>query len=164
MAVAQHHDAVSGTEKQHVANDYAKRLASGWEDCQVSRAPLFTACLIHFPLAWTRLDRFLKSDAHQVVVSNSLAALSGSASQRIYCDSLNISVCPLTESSRKVRHQNVYACHTHTHTPVSVCECYRALKRPCFSVLSQRVQSPRPARGLAAQAARERNSVRGVGR
>lgn len=29
MGVAQHHDAVSGTEKQHVANDYAKRLYLG---------------------------------------------------------------------------------------------------------------------------------------
>jgi hypothetical protein len=29
MAVAQHHDAVSGTSKQHVAYDYAKRLAGG---------------------------------------------------------------------------------------------------------------------------------------
>ena len=29
MGVAQHHDAVSGTEKQHVAYDYAKRLAIG---------------------------------------------------------------------------------------------------------------------------------------
>lgn len=35
MAVAQHHDAVSGTEKQHVANDYAWRLADGWQHCQV---------------------------------------------------------------------------------------------------------------------------------
>uniref|UniRef100_A0A8C5FED1 Lysosomal alpha-mannosidase n=1 Tax=Gadus morhua TaxID=8049 RepID=A0A8C5FED1_GADMO len=35
MAVAQHHDAVSGTEKQHVANDYARRLANGWQHCQV---------------------------------------------------------------------------------------------------------------------------------
>nr|XP_033811493.1 lysosomal alpha-mannosidase isoform X2 [Geotrypetes seraphini] len=35
MAVAQHHDAVSGTEKQHVANDYAKRLAGGWDSCQI---------------------------------------------------------------------------------------------------------------------------------
>ncbi|XP_023268026.1 lysosomal alpha-mannosidase-like, partial [Seriola lalandi dorsalis] len=70
MAVAQHHDAVSGTEKQHVANDYARRLANGWQRCQV-------------------------------LVSNSLAALSGSSAKRIYCDSLNISVCPLTESSKK---------------------------------------------------------------
>ncbi|CDQ91797.1 unnamed protein product [Oncorhynchus mykiss] len=35
MAVAQHHDAVSGTEKQHVANDYARKLANGWAHCQV---------------------------------------------------------------------------------------------------------------------------------
>uniref|UniRef100_A0A3B4WWI6 Alpha-mannosidase n=1 Tax=Seriola lalandi dorsalis TaxID=1841481 RepID=A0A3B4WWI6_SERLL len=70
MAVAQHHDAVSGTEKQHVANDYARRLANGWQRCQV-------------------------------LVSNSLAALSGSSAKRIYCDNLNISVCPLTESSKK---------------------------------------------------------------
>ncbi|KAF3688011.1 Lysosomal alpha-mannosidase [Channa argus] len=71
MAVAQHHDAVSGTEKQHVANDYARRLADGWQHCQV-------------------------------VVSNSLAALSGSTDKRMYCDNLNISVCPITEGSKKV--------------------------------------------------------------
>ncbi|CAF0726334.1 unnamed protein product [Adineta ricciae] len=29
MGIAQHHDAVSGTEKQHVADDYAQRLAQG---------------------------------------------------------------------------------------------------------------------------------------
>ncbi|KAL3066290.1 hypothetical protein OYC64_016277 [Pagothenia borchgrevinki] len=76
MAVAQHHDAVSGTEKQHVANDYARRLANGWLRCQV-------------------------------LVSNSLAALSGSTAERIYCDNLNISVCPLTEASKKFS-VNVY--------------------------------------------------------
>ncbi|XP_059903346.1 lysosomal alpha-mannosidase [Gadus macrocephalus] len=76
MAVAQHHDAVSGTEKQHVANDYARRLANGWQHCQV-------------------------------VVSNSLAALSGSSAGRIYCDNLNVSACPLTEASKKFS-VNVY--------------------------------------------------------
>ena len=35
MGVAQHHDAVSGTSKQHVADDYAKRLAVGAAECQV---------------------------------------------------------------------------------------------------------------------------------
>ncbi|CAF3727422.1 unnamed protein product [Rotaria socialis] len=29
MGVVQHHDAISGTEKQHVANDYAQRLSEG---------------------------------------------------------------------------------------------------------------------------------------
>jgi len=32
MGVAQHHDAVSGTEKQHVAYDYAKRLSQGTDE------------------------------------------------------------------------------------------------------------------------------------
>jgi hypothetical protein len=34
LAIAQHHDAVTGTEKQHVANDYAKRLAIGYKEVQ----------------------------------------------------------------------------------------------------------------------------------
>ena len=38
MGVAQHHDAVSGTSKQHVADDYAKRLAIGAAECQVSKS------------------------------------------------------------------------------------------------------------------------------
>ncbi|KAK4410705.1 putative alpha-mannosidase [Sesamum angolense] len=33
LAIAQHHDAVTGTEKQHVANDYAKRLSIGYKEC-----------------------------------------------------------------------------------------------------------------------------------
>ncbi|XP_062846006.1 lysosomal alpha-mannosidase [Trichomycterus rosablanca] len=70
MAVAQHHDAVSGTEKQHVAYDYAKRLAIGWDHCQV-------------------------------LVKNSLAVLSGSDMTRVFCENLNISVCPLTENSKQ---------------------------------------------------------------
>ncbi|TRY82085.1 hypothetical protein DNTS_024091 [Danionella cerebrum] len=76
MGVAQHHDAVSGTEKQHVANDYARRLATGWAHCEV-------------------------------LVSNSLAYLSGSAAPRVFCENLNISVCPLTEGSHKFS-MNVY--------------------------------------------------------
>ena len=36
LAVNQHHDAVTGTEKQPVANDYAKRLYIGREECKVN--------------------------------------------------------------------------------------------------------------------------------
>ena len=32
MGVMQHHDAITGTEKQHVANDYARALAKALED------------------------------------------------------------------------------------------------------------------------------------
>lgn len=35
MAVLQHHDAVSGTSRQHVADDYARQLSAGWKDCEV---------------------------------------------------------------------------------------------------------------------------------
>ncbi|KAB1213188.1 Lysosomal alpha-mannosidase [Morella rubra] len=34
LAIAQHHDAVTGTEKQHVANDYAKRLSIGYTEAE----------------------------------------------------------------------------------------------------------------------------------
>jgi hypothetical protein len=37
MGVAQHHDAVSGTEKQHVADDYAQRLAQGIDSAIVRK-------------------------------------------------------------------------------------------------------------------------------
>ncbi|KAF1651190.1 Lysosomal alpha-mannosidase, partial [Eudyptes chrysocome] len=68
VAVAQHHDAVTGTEKQHVADDYARQLAAGWESCQL-------------------------------LVANALASLSGSKENFIFCNGLNISVCPLTEAA-----------------------------------------------------------------
>lgn len=38
MAVNQHHDAVTGTEKQHVTYDYLKRLFIGREECKVCKS------------------------------------------------------------------------------------------------------------------------------
>ncbi len=35
MGIVQHHDAVSGTEKQHVADDYAQRLSDGIDSAVV---------------------------------------------------------------------------------------------------------------------------------
>jgi alpha-mannosidase len=37
MAILQHHDAVSGTEKQHVADDYSKRLAAASSEVNTAR-------------------------------------------------------------------------------------------------------------------------------
>lgn len=34
MGVMQHHDAITGTEKQHVAEDYARILQQGFDECQ----------------------------------------------------------------------------------------------------------------------------------
>ncbi|XP_070595631.1 lysosomal alpha-mannosidase isoform X1 [Erythrolamprus reginae] len=45
MAVAQHHDAVTGTAKQHVTNDYAKQLSIGWDACQIVMSNAFANLL-----------------------------------------------------------------------------------------------------------------------
>ncbi|XP_068854008.1 lysosomal alpha-mannosidase isoform X2 [Aphelocoma coerulescens] len=68
VAVAQHHDAVSGTERQHVANDYARQLAKGWDSCQV-------------------------------LVANALSLLGGTKGPFVFCNALNVSVCPLSETT-----------------------------------------------------------------
>ena len=48
MAVNQHHDAVTGTEKQPVAYDYARRLYEGREDCKVINRRLSSFKAQHF--------------------------------------------------------------------------------------------------------------------
>uniref|UniRef100_A0A5F9DEB4 Alpha-mannosidase n=1 Tax=Oryctolagus cuniculus TaxID=9986 RepID=A0A5F9DEB4_RABIT len=70
MAVLQHHDAITGTSRQLVADDYARRLAAGWGRCEV-------------------------------LLSNALARLSGSQEAFSICPELNISVCPLSQTSAR---------------------------------------------------------------
>lgn len=36
MGLIQHHDAISGTERQHVADDYVQRVSQGVEAAMVS--------------------------------------------------------------------------------------------------------------------------------
>ena len=51
MAIAQHHDAVTGTEKQAVAFDYAQRLSDGIDVAQV-----YSNCYRHFLLDFFDLE------------------------------------------------------------------------------------------------------------
>ncbi|XP_022879255.1 probable alpha-mannosidase At5g13980 isoform X1 [Olea europaea var. sylvestris] len=75
LAIAQHHDAVTGTEKQHVANDYAKRLSMGYVEAEkVTSSSL--ACLVD-SISCTR-GRNAKTEFQQ-------------------CPLLNISYCPPSE-------------------------------------------------------------------
>ncbi|XP_052778477.1 lysosomal alpha-mannosidase-like [Mya arenaria] len=74
MGVAQHHDAVSGTEKQQVAYDYAMRLANGRSECQK-----------------------VMNDAMGQLVPKGSEGFMGV----FFCDLLNISACSITEQNKQ---------------------------------------------------------------
>lgn len=76
MAVNQHHDAVTGTEKQHVAYDYAKRLSMGREECK------------------NLMSNFLQSKVNPKEQKSSLKFQ--------YCDFLNISICGITQTEKSI--------------------------------------------------------------
>ena len=56
MGVTQHHDSVSGTSKQHVAYDYARRLAWGREDAAAANALALAALTKGFAGAFATCD------------------------------------------------------------------------------------------------------------
>ena len=56
MGITQHHDGVSGTSKQHVAYDYARRLAWGREDAQAANAVSLASLTGGFAGAYATCD------------------------------------------------------------------------------------------------------------
>ncbi|KVI06110.1 Galactose mutarotase-like domain-containing protein [Cynara cardunculus var. scolymus] len=74
LAIAQHHDAVSGTSQQHVANDYAKRLSIGHKEAKAVVADSI-ACMV-----------------------SSKSGCASSAANFQECPLLNISYCPSSEA------------------------------------------------------------------
>ncbi|MCL7038410.1 hypothetical protein MKW94_014475 [Papaver nudicaule] len=77
LAIAQHHDAVSGTSKQHVANDYAKRLSMGYAEAEE---------LVASSLA-SLVESTLNQSSGKVKPTTKFEQ----------CPLLNISYCPSTE-------------------------------------------------------------------
>ncbi|CAM0877275.1 unnamed protein product [Alopecurus aequalis] len=75
LALAQHHDAVTGTEKQHVANDYAKRLSIGYKKAE-ELVSTSLACLCE---------------------SGSKSHCSSPTTKFEQCPLLNITYCPASE-------------------------------------------------------------------
>ncbi|XP_048233937.1 probable alpha-mannosidase At5g13980 isoform X2 [Ricinus communis] len=75
MAIAQHHDAVTGTEKQHVANDYAKRLSIGY----------------------TEAEKVVASSLACLAELTSQNGCQSPATKFQQCPLLNISYCPASE-------------------------------------------------------------------
>jgi hypothetical protein len=82
MGVVQHHDGVSGTSKQHVAYDYAKRIAAG-----MNKANLFV------------------TDA----LSKLLLNKNGTLGNLSYCSLLNETICSVSqEASKKGSEEDIY--------------------------------------------------------
>ncbi|KAF0896347.1 hypothetical protein E2562_021882 [Oryza meyeriana var. granulata] len=76
LALAQHHDAVTGTEKQHVANDYAKRLAIGY----------------------TQAEKVVSSSLSCLSQSGSKSHCLSQTTNFGQCPLLNITYCPPSET------------------------------------------------------------------
>ncbi|KAJ9683167.1 hypothetical protein PVL29_018952 [Vitis rotundifolia] len=76
LAIAQHHDAVSGTQRQHVAADYAKRLSIGYVEAEE---------LVSSSLAFMAESRLITGPANPITKLQQ-------------CPLLNISYCPPSEA------------------------------------------------------------------
>lgn len=99
MAVAQHHDAVAGTERQHVADDYARQLAKGWDSCQVSWPH---TCPRGLGGSGVTPGSPPGCPLGQVLVANALSLLGDTKDPLVFCNGLNVSVCPLSEATPQV--------------------------------------------------------------
>ncbi|KAJ7526059.1 hypothetical protein O6H91_17G079900 [Diphasiastrum complanatum] len=108
MAILQHHDGVSGTEKQHVADDYAKRLALGAAEAEELVGSVLPILLSSKLEARHRKE---SSSEIKIVPSVSSSYRSQSLQEVSYfsvntetllkvqqCSLLNISYCPPTEA------------------------------------------------------------------
>lgn len=99
LGVAQHHDAVSGTSKQHVAFDYAKRLDRGIR----------------------RAEKMLVRTLKRVVLQPSDAVTY--LEDLTYCQLLNETICEVSQvSCHELSHLYVDSMSL-THTNVSSSEC-----------------------------------------
>ncbi|KAI5651043.1 hypothetical protein M9H77_37048 [Catharanthus roseus] len=76
LAIAQHHDAVSGTERQHVASDYAMRLSIGY----------------------TEAEKVVASSLAMLAESKLSGKPNESVTKFEQCPLLNISYCPPSEA------------------------------------------------------------------
>eukprot|EP00850_Spirogloea_muscicola_P002507 SM000009S23636 [mRNA] locus=s9:1224350:1238286:+ [translate_table: standard] len=106
LAISQHHDAVSGTERQHVADDYAKRLHMGAVKAEqvVSAALEELTSLQSASRRAAAVDpamrRTMLADEEDVLMEDTMHK----APFFQQCDLLNISYCPVTE--KELRHDD----------------------------------------------------------
>ncbi|XP_030753915.1 lysosomal alpha-mannosidase-like [Sitophilus oryzae] len=78
MGVLQHHDAVSGTEKQHVTKDYARQLQKAIDECE--------------NVTYTALNKLINNETLE--------------SESIYTNSVPLKTCPLANVSQCATTEN----------------------------------------------------------
>lgn len=78
LAIVQHHDAVTGTEKQHVANDYAKRLSIGYMEVRLDLSVLLVVAFLMPHINCVPQFHVLQAEE---VVAASLACIADSTSK-----------------------------------------------------------------------------------
>lgn len=98
VAILQHHDGVSGTERQHVADDYAARLSKGQSESEdVFNKAL--ASLISTKAAESKLliEKMSSTPGHRVLMN----PVNSPDLNLVQCNLLNVSYCPPTEVELK---------------------------------------------------------------
>lgn len=137
MGVMQHHDAVAGTEKQHVADDYARLLQIGIDKCSENIKESLNQ---------------LSTDNEQDDTSRDDAFDENFAFDYASCADLNISSCSITENNDKfmVTLYNPLAHSTFQYVRVPVSNGnYEILDYRNVPVSSQLVSIPNEIKSLA---------------
>lgn len=124
LGVVQHHDAITGTEMQHVAFDYARRLHAGAAAVDAAISKSLNAILA------TSTQPFIHTHTTDST-SASQPPSSGATWQR--CELLNVSVCTLTQQSTSTSTSESSA-----STRIAV---YNPLAQPTSVLVSLPVQS-----------------------
>ncbi|XP_031630105.1 lysosomal alpha-mannosidase-like [Contarinia nasturtii] len=132
MGIMQHHDAVTGTEKQHVADDYARLLHIGFEKC----------------------DENIQESLNQLSIDDEKSKFKDANIRLEYerCDNLNISSCYVTENNDKflVTLYNPLAHSTVQYVRVPIIDGeYEVLDYKNVPVTSQLVSIPNGVKSLS---------------
>jgi hypothetical protein len=101
LATAQHHDGVSGTSKQHVACDYARRLAAGRAAAHAAVSPALSSLAFGTnPPAAPEKDAASASASASSDAASTLGSAQAVPLSFAECPLLNVSVCKHTEHVR----------------------------------------------------------------